>query len=55
MAAMTRHAARVLGLSLGATLEDVRCASRKMASKYHPDSCVDKEQATGRAKMMWSQ
>ena len=46
MAATPEHAARVLGLSLGASLHDVRRVRRKMALKYHPDRCHDKEQAT---------
>lgn len=46
MAATPEHAARVLGLSLGASLDDVRRVRRKMALKYHPDRYHDKEQAT---------
>ncbi len=46
MAATPKHAARVLGLSLEATLEDIRRVRHKMALKYHPDRCTDKEQAT---------
>ncbi|WP_371226639.1 J domain-containing protein [Roseovarius sp. 2305UL8-3] len=46
MQSTPQHAARVLGLSLEATLEDVRAVRRKMALKYHPDCADDQEQAT---------
>lgn len=46
MAATPKHAARVLGLSLDATIQDIRRVRRKMALRYHPDRCADKEQAT---------
>lgn len=46
MAATPEHAARVLGLGLDASLEDIRRVRRKMALKYHPDRCHDKELAT---------
>ncbi len=46
MAATPEHAARVLGLSLDATLEDVRRVRRKMALKYHPDRSADTERST---------
>lgn len=46
MAATPEHAARVLGLSLDATLEDVRRVRRKMALKYHPDRSADTARST---------
>ena len=46
MAATPKHAARLLGLDLDASLADVKRARRKMALRYHPDRCADKEQAT---------
>lgn len=46
MAASPEHAARILGLSLEASLEEVKRVRRKLALKYHPDRCADKEQAT---------
>lgn len=46
MAATPEHAARVLGLSLGASLDDVRSVRRKMALKYHPDRSPDQARST---------
>ena len=46
MAATPEHAARVLGLSLDATLDDVRRVRRKMALKYHPDRSTDQARST---------
>ena len=46
MAATPEHAARVLGLDLKATLEDVRRMRRAMAMKYHPDCSDNSERAT---------
>lgn len=45
MAATPQHAARVLGLDLDATLDDVRRVRRRMALKYHPDRASDTAQA----------
>ncbi|ABG30817.1 molecular chaperone DnaJ [Roseobacter denitrificans] len=41
MAATPEHAARVLGLDVWASMEDVRRARRELAMKYHPDRHSD--------------
>ncbi|WP_299678133.1 J domain-containing protein [uncultured Roseobacter sp.] len=46
MAATPEHAARVLGLTVDATLEEVRLARRSLALKYHPDRCTDMDRAS---------
>jgi len=46
MAATPQHAARVLGLDLAASLEDVCRMRRALARKYHPDQSSDQERAT---------
>jgi len=37
------EARKLLGLDECATLEDIKEAYRKLASKYHPDRCEDKD------------
>ncbi len=39
MAATPEHAARVLGLTIDANLQDIRRVRRDLALKYHPDRC----------------
>lgn len=46
MAATPEHAARVLGLSVDATLEEVRVVRRALAMKYHPDCTQNPERAS---------
>jgi len=46
MQSTPQHAARVLGLNLEASIDDVRRVRRKMALKYHPDCSDDQERAT---------
>jgi curved DNA-binding protein CbpA len=48
MAATPEHAARILNLSLKASLEDVKLVRRKMALKHHPDCSRNQEQSTRR-------
>ncbi|MCV3274125.1 J domain-containing protein [Roseobacter sinensis] len=46
MAATPEHAARVLGLTVDATLEDVRIVRRELALKYHPDRGGDPQRTS---------
>lgn len=48
MAATPEHAARVLGLDLRASAEDVRRVRRELAMKYHPDCNPDAKTSTRR-------
>ena len=43
---MLDKARRLLGLGEYATIEDIKTAYRKLALKYHPDTCRDTEKRT---------